>query len=113
MEYSPLSDLEIGVINTYERFSKLLGKVQKVEYEVKTKRSATGMMHVWIKPQHGLRHLGAKYPDEILIPKQTDQMENTIVIYDISSGSQKRFIKYLRRELPYINIIENMRAREV
>jgi len=31
---------------------------------------------------------------------------NYIIIEDTRSGLQKRFIKYLQRELPYVKIVE-------
>lgn len=103
MPFSRLSRLEQDVYNAYGEFSNLLTRLHNVEYEVKMKKSPGGMTHIFVKPQGGIIYARVrKYPGEIRIPNNS----NYIIMDDINSALQKRFIKYLLRELPYLQIKE-------
>ena len=104
MVFSGLSKLEMDIIDTYGRFSGILGRLQHIEYDLKVKKSPSGMTHVSIRPQRGCILSVQRYPNEIKIPEDTNTREPYIIIDDVNGGLQKRFIKYLQRELPYIKI---------
>ena len=116
MAYSKLSKLEVDVIDAYRRFSDILSRLQNmkydrvnhIEYDLKVKKSPAGTTHVSIRPQRGCGQplFGPRYPNEIKIPEDAKQGLNYIIIEDTRSGLQKRFIKYLQRELPYVKIVE-------
>lgn len=97
-----ISELEERVFDSAWNFSRILGRLYNAEFYVSVKKFPSGITTFAIYPQSACASLlvGAKrYPDKMYLS------EEGVRFNDISSPIQKKYIRYLQREIPGVKFL--------